>query len=94
MDALPGCAVIEGAVATPVPVIGTTKAELSCDPMKEAEPDALPVELGAKLAVKVALAPGLKLTGSTTPPMERPAPEAVAWEIVTELAPELVMVRL
>lgn len=94
MDALPGCAVIEGAVATPVPVIGTPKAEVSCAAVKEAEPDTLPVEVGAKLAVKVALAPGLRLTGKATPPMEKPAPEALAWEIVTKLPPELVMVRL
>ena len=85
---------IEGAVATPVPLIGTTKAELSCAPMKEAEADRLPVEVGAKLAVKVALAPGLRLTGKATPPMEKPAPEALACEIVTELVPELVMVKL
>jgi hypothetical protein len=62
--------------------------------MKEAEPDTLLLEVGAKLAVKVALVPGLRLTGSVTPPMEKPAPDAVAWEIVTEVAPELAMVKL
>jgi hypothetical protein len=67
---------------------------LNCGPVKEAEPDAAPGEVGAKLAVKVALLPGFRLTGSATPPIEKPAPEAVAWEMVTELVPELVIVKL
>jgi hypothetical protein len=93
-DWLVGCAAIEGATAAPVPVICTTKGELSCEPLKEAAPDALPAEVGAKLAVKVALLPGFRFTGSATPPMAKPAPEALAWEIVTALVPELVIVKL
>jgi hypothetical protein len=77
-----------------VPVIWTTKVELSWGPLKEAAPGVLPAELGAKLAVNVALAPGFKVTGSATPPILKPAPEALAWEIVTELVPELVSVKL
>jgi hypothetical protein len=86
--------VIEGAVATPVAVIWTTNAELNWGPVKEAEPATPPEEVGAKLAVKVALLPGFRLTGSATPPIKKPAPEAVAWEMVTELVPELVIVKL
>jgi hypothetical protein len=69
-------------------------AELNCGPVKEAEPETLPGEVGAKLAVKVALLPGFRLMGSAPPAIEKPAPEAVAWEMITELVPELVMVRL
>jgi hypothetical protein len=54
----------------------------------------LPAEVGAKLAVKVALLPGFRFTGIATPPMAKPAPEALAWEIVTKLVPELVNVKL
>jgi hypothetical protein len=61
---------------------------------KEAPPDALPAEVGAKLVVKVVLVLGFRFTGSTTPPMAKPAPEALAWEIVTALVPELVIVKL
>jgi hypothetical protein len=52
------------------------------------------MEVGAKLAVKVALLPGFRFRGSATPPTVKPAPEAVAWEIVTGLVPELVSVKL
>jgi hypothetical protein len=94
MELLFGCAVIEGATAIPVPLIWTTKGKLSCDELKEAAPDIPPVELGAKVAVNVALLPGFKLRGSATPLMLKPAPEALAWEIVTELVPELLSVKL
>ena len=77
-DELAGCAVIEGATAVPTPVIWTTKGELSCEPLKEAEPDALPELEGAKLAVNVALLPGFRFTGKVTPPIAKPAPEALA----------------
>jgi hypothetical protein len=77
-DELTGCAVIEGATAVPAPVIWTTKGELSCELLKEAAPDALPVLEGAKLAVKVALLPGFRFTGKVTPPIAKPVPEAVA----------------
>jgi len=93
-DELTGCAVIDGATAVPAPVIWTTKVELNCDPVKEAAPDALPVLEGAKLAVKVALLPGFRFTGKATPPIAKPAPETLAWEIVTALVPELVIVKL
>ena len=56
--------------------------------------DTLPAEVGAKLAVKVALLPGFRFRGIATPPMAKPAPEALAWEIVTKLVPELVNVKL
>ena len=94
METLIGCAVIPGATAVPAPVIGITKAEFICGPLKEAAPDALPVETGVKLAVKVTLVPGFRFTGNATPPMAKPAPEALAWEIVTALVPELVIVKL
>ena len=93
-DWLVGCATIECARAPPVPVIWTTKAELSCEPLKRAAPDAFPAEVGAKLAVKVTLMPGFRFTGSANPLMSKPVPEAPAWEMVTELVPELVMVKL
>ena len=77
-DELTGCAVIEGATAVPAPVIWTTNGELSCELLKEATLDALPVLEGAKLAVKVALLPGFRFTGKATPPIAKLAPEALA----------------
>jgi hypothetical protein len=94
MDSLIGCAVIVGVTVVPVPVIWIMKVELSCEPLKEAAPDALPAEVGAKLAVNVTLLPGFRFTGSATPPIANPAPEALAWEIVRALVPELVIVKL
>ena len=91
---LTGSTAIKGATGVPMAVIWTTNVELICGPLKEAAPDALPVEVGAKLAVKVALLPGFRFTGIATPPMAKPAPEALAWEIVTKLVPELVNVKL
>lgn len=57
-------------------------------------PDASPVAEGAKLAVKVALAPGLRATGSATPLIVNPEPEAEIWEIVVGAVPEFVTVKL
>jgi hypothetical protein len=86
--------VIEGVTAVPVPVIWIVNLELIWAPLKEATPDALPAEVGVKLAVKVALLPGSRFTGSGTPLMAKPVPEAPAWEMATALVPELVMVKL
>ena len=78
MDMLTGCAVIDGVTVTPVPLMETEKAELSCALAKEALPDALPAEPGAKVAVNVALFPGFRVTGRATPPRLKPAPDALA----------------
>jgi hypothetical protein len=72
-----GWVVTDGATATPAPVIGTVKSELSWALEKTALPEALPATVGAKLAVKVTLAPGFKDTGKATPVMLRPATEAL-----------------
>jgi len=78
MDTLTGCATIKGATATPVPLRETENVELSWALEKEALPEVVPVAAGAKLAVKVTLFPGSRLTGRVTPLRLNPAPETVA----------------
>jgi hypothetical protein len=60
----------------------------------ETLPEALPIPVGAKLAVNVKLFPGDTINGSDAPVMLKPAPVAVAWEIVSGPPPEFVTVRL
>ena len=50
--------------------------------------------MGAKVAVSVKLLPGDRVNGSDAPVTLKPVPVALAWEIVTGLLPEFVMVRL
>ena len=94
MDWLTGCTLMNGATGLPVPCHPTPNVWRNCWLTNETLPDTSPVVEGAKVAVKVALAPGLKFSGSATPSMPRPVPEALAWEIVTGSGPELVMVKL
>lgn len=77
MDWLTGCPLINGATALPLPCHPTAKAWLNCGLIKEALPVTSPVAEGAKLAVKVALTPGFRVTGSATPLRVNPAPETV-----------------
>lgn len=51
-------------------------------------PDALPEAVGAKAAVKDTCAPAAIVCPAVSPLMLKPAPEALAWLIVTVLAPE------
>ena len=94
MDWFTGCTLIKGATALPVPCHPTPKFWRNCGLKKETLPDTSPAVEGTKVAVKVALSPGFKLTGSATPDRLRPAPETLACEIVTALVPELVSVKL
>jgi len=94
IDRLTGCATIEGATAVPVPLMDTEYAELSCALVKVAVPDALPVAVGANVAVNVTLPPGFKFAGRVTPPRLKPAPDALAWEMVAAVPPVFVIVRL
>ena len=57
-------------------------------------PDALPVAPGANVAVNVALVPGFRVAGRTTPLRLKPVPDALAWEIVAAVPPVFVIVRL
>jgi hypothetical protein len=50
--------------------------------------------MGAKPAVNVNVLPGDTVRGSDAPPMLKPAPVAVAWEIVTATLPEFVTLKL
>ena len=68
--------------------------KFSCALAKEALPEVFPAVVGAKLAVNVKLFPGDRVIGSDPPPIPKPAPVAVAWEIVTDVLPELVMLKL
>ena len=55
-------------------------------------PEALPADVGANLAVRVALDPGLTLTGKVNPLALKPVPEAVAAEMISVAFPEFVSV--
>jgi hypothetical protein len=55
----------------------------------ETLPVKLPAEAGAKLAVKEVVCPALRVAGTDKPAMLKPAPEALAAEIVTLAVPEL-----
>jgi hypothetical protein len=93
-DWLMGGLIIAGVTAAPVPVIWIVSGELNCALAMEALPEAFPPLMGAKLAVNVKLFPGDKAIGSDPPPMPKPAPVAVAWEMVTGTLPEFVKVKL
>src|SRR5205807_3619216 len=93
-DWLTGWFVIAGATATPVPAIWIVSGELNCALRIEALPETVPVAMGAKPAVNVKVLPGDKLSGRDAPPMLKPAPVAVTWEIVTAKLPEFVTLRL
>lgn len=75
---LAGCVMIEGATATPVPFMETEKVELSCALVNDALPNALPVAVGANVAVNVTLSAGFRVTGRATPLRLKPVPVAVA----------------
>ena len=78
----------------PTPVVWIATGELNCALAIEMLPEALPVVVGAKVAVSVKLLPGDRVNGSDAPATLKPVPVALAWEIVTGLLPEFVMVRL
>jgi hypothetical protein len=60
----------------------------------ETLPVKLLAEAGAKLAVKEVVCPGLRVAGTDKPAMLKPVPEALAAEIVTLAAPELLNVMV
>ncbi len=55
----------------------------------ETEPVALPAVVGAKAALNVVLPPAAIVAGTVRPVMVKPAPDTVAWEIVTLALPAL-----
>ena len=56
-------------------------------------PEAFPAAVGLNIALKLALAPAARVTGSESPDTEMPAPEADTPEIVMLDVPELVSDR-
>jgi hypothetical protein len=60
----------------------------------ETPPVKLLAEAGAKLAVKEVVCPALRVAGTDKPAMLKPAPEALAPEIVTLAVPELLSVMV
>ncbi len=79
---------------TPVPESETTAGELVAALTTEMLPEALPLTVGVKVAVKVVLWPAVRVSGSEGPLMLNPAPVTVAWETVTLPVPVLVRVKL
>jgi hypothetical protein len=57
-------------------------------------PEALPIAVGAKLVVKVALCPSAIVNGSDGPLTVKRPPDTTAWVIVKAAVSEFVRVRL
>ena len=57
-------------------------------------PDTLPIAVGEKLVVKVALCPGTNVSGTDGPLIVNPPPDAVIWVTVEAALPEFMSVRL
>ena len=62
--------------------------------MIERFPETLPIAVGAKIVVKVALCPPANVNGSGGPSRVKPPPEAMVRMIVIAAVPEFVRVRL
>ena len=88
---LAGLAVSDPGV-TPVPEKGTVRVAFEALLAIETLPLALPPDCGAKVALKVALWPGVKVMGRFIPLMLKPAPVTGACVMVTLDPPELVTV--
>ena len=77
---------------TPVPEKGMVSEAFEALLAIETLPLALPPDCGAKVTLKVALWPGVKVTGRFMPLMLKPAPVTGACVMVTLEPPELVTV--
>ena len=75
--------------AKPEPLKGICEGEFGALLVIVSVPETLPVVVGAKLTVRVVVAPGLMLKGSVRPVTPKPAPVAVAWEMVRVALPVL-----
>jgi len=75
--------------ATPVPLRAIASGEPGALLTIETEPVALPAVVGAKAALNVVLPPAAIVAGTVRPVMVKPAPDTVAWEIVTLALPAL-----
>ena len=70
----------------PVPASGTVRVVLEASEVTLMLPLVLPGDCGAKIVLKVTLAPGLSVRGTFSPLMPNPVPVTLACKIVT-LAP-------
>ncbi len=77
-----------------MPLSGIVSGEPGALLVIETLPVKLAAEAGAKLAVKEAACPALSVAGTDKPAMLKPAPEALAAEIVTLAVPELLNVMV
>lgn len=93
-DSLNGWLVIAGATAIPVPLIEMASGELNCGLTMERLPESFPAAVGSKLAVNVKVLPGESVRGRDAPPIVKPAPVTVAWEMVIATVPEFVTLKL
>jgi hypothetical protein len=57
-------------------------------------PETLPIAVGTKVVVKIALCPPANVNGSGGPLIVKPLPDATAWVSVKASVPEFVRVRL
>jgi len=87
-----GVAVIRGCV--PVPLKEIVRVGFEALLVIVMLPEALPVEVGAKVAVKVLVWPAVNVTGGVSPEMLNPVPDTVASEIVTLADPPFVSVKV
>jgi hypothetical protein len=72
---------------TAVPLRVTLRAGFVASESIMTLPLTLPADLGAKVTLKEALCPGVRINGVVSPEMLKPEPETVAWEMVEFVPP-------
>lgn len=87
-----GLAEICGCAAVPDPLSAIANGDPGALLVTETVPVAGPADVGANFAVNEVFWPGVRVTGVAGPVMLKPAPEAVACEIVILAVPEFVRV--
>jgi hypothetical protein len=84
---LVGLAPSKTVAAAPVPLKGIASGELGPLLTRDTDPLTLPVVVGANAALKLVLAPAAIVAGIESPLIVKPAPDALAAEIVTLAVP-------
>jgi hypothetical protein len=80
--------------ATDVPLKVIDKLGFEAFDATVAVPGNVPADVGAKVAVKVVLCPGVKVSGVVIPETVNPVPDAATAEIVALVPPVLVSVSV
>lgn len=82
-----------GAVCVPVPLNATVRLGLEASDVSATLALKLPEDCGAKMTLKAAVCPGVKVRGVLNPEILNPSPVVVTAEIVVFAAPVLLSVQ-